>query len=165
MATETGRPGRQRKKKPVLAESTSIKSSVPDGLMHPIVAGIDTLRTSVIGLIAGRNGAYQERAHVLAALSKCFPAHLTRHDEGDLAWDNDWRTIVCVHFPVGQGCWHIHDSELSLFTHLKVEENHWDGHTTKEKYDRLRTLPVQVSSSDKNARIKAALQAVEKFLD
>ena len=46
--------------------------------------------------------------------------------------------------------WHIHDSDRPLFDHLSYApikksnfgylNNEWDGHTTEEKYRRLRTL-------------------------
>ena len=50
--------------------------------------------------------------------------------------------------------WHIHDTDRQLFDHLgytnvKHKDNTfnmewtWDGHSTEEKYRRLRTLPPQ----------------------
>lgn len=104
-----------------------------------------------------KNEAYWERNQLVAALSKVFPSHLCRHPDEDKEWENDWRWIVCIHIPVlhrgpsiavanpdwiedTQVTWHIHDSEKPLFDHLEVKENHWDGHTTEEKYQRLSTL-------------------------
>ena len=91
-------------------------------------------------LRAQKDAAYQERDMLVAALSKEFDAHLCRHPDEDADWDNDWRWIVCVHLPTGQATWHIHDSELSMFAHLRRGENHWDGHSTDEKYRRLAAL-------------------------
>lgn len=91
-------------------------------------------------LTQSKNYAYYERDQLVCVLSKLFPAHLTKHPESDLSWEKDWMTIVCVHLPTGQATWHIPDSELKYFTHLKYETNHWDGHTTEEKYDRLMKL-------------------------
>jgi hypothetical protein len=88
-----------------------------------------------------KNAAYQERDNLVAALSKVFPSHLCRHPDSDTAWENDWRWIVCIHAPTGQLAWHIHDFEQPLFSHLEVHENHWDGHSTEEKYRRLALLP------------------------
>jgi hypothetical protein len=85
-----------------------------------------------------RNAAYAERDRLVAALSKCFPSHLTRHEGDD--WEDDWRNIVCIHLPAGQATWHIHDSELPWFTHLNLQAAHWDGHSTDEKYQRLADL-------------------------
>ena len=88
------------------------------------------------------NSVYRERDQVVAALSKVFPAHMAWHDEA--GWEDDWRNIVCVHLPTGQVTWHIHESERwPFFSHLHMQPNHWDGHSTKEKYDRLNALPPQ----------------------
>lgn len=85
------------------------------------------------------HATYRERDQLVAALSKQYDAHLSRH-MGE--WEDEWRNIVCIHLPSGQATWHIHDSELSLFAHLfgKPVENHWDGHDTEEKYRRLNAL-------------------------
>src|SRR5271166_4980273 len=80
------------------------------------------------------DAVYSERDQLVAALSHHYDAHLARH-VGE--WEEDWRNIVCVHLPTGQATWHIHDSELPLFWHLQTEPNHWDGHSTDEKYMRL----------------------------
>lgn len=87
-----------------------------------------------------RNAVYKERDSLVAALSKVFPAYLARHDENDKDWEKDWMWIVYISLPTGQVSWHIHDSELSMFSHLKQGENNWDGHTTEEKYRRLAAL-------------------------
>ncbi|SRR5258708_2353400 len=86
------------------------------------------------------NAVYRERDQLVAALSKLFPAHLTRHEGDD--WEDEWRWVVCIHLPTGQATWHIHDSELSLFGHLgrTTITDHWDGHSTEEKYRRLNGL-------------------------
>lgn len=113
-------------------------------------------------LEAQKDGAYRERDALVAALSTLFPSHLSRHPDEDATWDDDWRWIVCVHIPtlvdVGgavaqaagldsrwqpknqQVTWHIHDSELPMFSHLTPSMNHWDGHSTEEKYRRLAAL-------------------------
>ena len=99
---------------------------------------------------ADKNEAYWERDQLVATLSKVYPSHLSRHE--DDPWEDDWRNIVCVHFDIPsdikglvthtQATWHIHDDELPEFQHLKYGENHWDGHTTPEKYARLRSIIV-----------------------
>jgi hypothetical protein len=80
---------------------------------------------------------YRERDALVAALSKLFEGHLATH-EGQ--WEDDWRNIVCIHLPAGQATWHIHDSELPMFSHLPRSAGHWDGHSTAEKYQRLGML-------------------------
>lgn len=91
--------------------------------------------------------AYGERDLCVALIAKLAlacgnRAWLGLHDPADKNWDDDWRTIVFVELPTGQMSWHIQDSELSLFAFLTdrslVLRAPWDGHTTEEKYDRLR---------------------------
>lgn len=86
------------------------------------------------------NDVYRERNQLVAALSKLWPAHLALHAEDDAEWDKEWRNIVFIHAPVGQLSWHIHDSDLPMFSHLSYEENCWDGHSTEEKYRRLNSF-------------------------
>lgn len=99
---------------------------------------------------------YNERNRLVAALSKIYPSHLQKHDPDDEMWEKDWMNIVCIHIlidepalhdgvegyttEIRQVTWHIHDSDLPMFAHLKVEPNHWDGHTTEEKYQRLERI-------------------------
>lgn len=94
---------------------------------------IDSLR-------AEKHGAYHERNQLVATLSKLWPSHWCNHPEDDASWDDEWRTIICIHSPVGQLTWHIKISEQQLFNHLPKGPSHWDGHTTDEKYARLATL-------------------------
>lgn len=89
--------------------------------------------------------AYSERNQLLAAFTKTvlalgFNAWLAKHPE-DGNWDPEWMHIVFVEHPkCGQMSWHIHESERALFNHLPAGSNTWDGHTTPEKYERLRKL-------------------------
>lgn len=78
---------------------------------------------------------YKERNQLVLLLTKIYPSHLSKHIGKD--WEDDWRNIVCVHTPKGQATWHIHDSELVLFKGLFFCKDHWDGHTTNNKYKRL----------------------------
>jgi hypothetical protein len=87
-----------------------------------------------------KDDAYTERNRVVALLSAIYPSHLCIHDPNDTAWENDWRTIVCIHSPNGQLTWHLHDSHVPLFDHLEMDHTHWDGHTTEEKYRRVDEL-------------------------
>lgn len=95
--------------------------------------------------------AYHERNMLVAALSRLYPAHLAIDHEAECGW----QTVVCVHIrtrrmiPIqggmpldedSQAAWHIPDRERDLFAHLPMQDNDWDGHTTPEKYHRLRRL-------------------------
>ena len=87
-----------------------------------------------------KDQAYWERNQLVAVLSKLFPAHRAIHPTEDTDWEDDWRTIICIHTPAGQATWHIHSSETKYFEHLPIGDEHWDGHTTEEKYKRLANL-------------------------
>lgn len=114
----------------------------------------------------GKETAYWERNQLVAALSKLFPSHLAKHPENDKEWGGDWRNIVVVNIPKQtersdlvyhtdgkdrgypfkeyyQLTWHIHDFDLPMFDHLKLDWGHqWDGHSTEDKYHAIRTLQV-----------------------
>ncbi len=83
--------------------------------------------------------AYYERNRLVAFISKLFPACLGMHDISDTLWDAEWRNIVYIELPTGQVSWHLHDNDMIYFEHLKFDESVvWDGHTTEEKYRRMR---------------------------
>lgn len=85
---------------------------------------------------------YTERAQLVAALSKCFPASL----EADPA-EPDW-PVCLIDLPSGQVSWHIASGDLHLFDHLPRNAGRaWDGHDTPTKYARLNALhqPTQLS--------------------
>lgn len=82
------------------------------------------------------DAAYFERNQLLALLTKVFEAHLCVHEGGD----SDYENVVCIHLPTGQAMWHIHYRDLPLFDDLVWDVNHWDGHSTQEKYRRIRMI-------------------------
>lgn len=100
-------------------------------------AELSMLRLDLERLQDAKNGAYAERNKLVALVSKVFPSCLGRHEDTDTSWEDDWRWIVYVTLPTGQCSWHIHDSDLPLFSHLKKGDVQWDGHTTAEKYARI----------------------------
>lgn len=100
----------------------------------------------IMKLANQKDEAYAERDKVIAALTKVFPSHLTRHKEtpGE-DWDKEWLNVVCIHLPTGQATWHVHISEMPWFDHLNGIElkcGGYDGYTTPEKYQRLFRLPI-----------------------
>ncbi len=83
--------------------------------------------------------AYWERNQLISYLSKEFLSWLEKHPEEDEEWEVEWRNIVFIDFPEGLFSWHIHDSEMEYFSHLRFREgNSWDGSTTEKKYETLR---------------------------
>lgn len=90
----------------------------------------------------GKDQAYRERNHLVAYLAHQYESHTKQHPSEDTDWEDDWRTIVCIHTPAGQMTWHIHDSEVGQFKFLDPAYCEWDGHTTEEKYARLAKLTM-----------------------
>lgn len=82
------------------------------------------------------NPVYRERAHLVALLTRLFPATLWT-DPGEPEWP-----IVYVETPAGQLSWHIAQDDMDLFAHVSTlaGDNPWDGHDTEEKYRRLDAL-------------------------
>jgi hypothetical protein len=123
------------------------------------------LRAELAGETASKNRAYLERNRLVAALSRILPAHLMQHPP-DPIWEGDWRWIVCIEGPTGQMTWHLHDSHLPLFMHLKEKPNNWDGHTTEEKYERLAKFNAETLVKgvyDEVARVMKEVGLVDLF--
>lgn len=82
------------------------------------------------------DAAYTERNHLVALLSKLYPAGKARTAiEG---WSPEWHGCVYIDFPWGQASWHYHDRDAGLFSHLAPYLDSWDGHTTEAKYELIR---------------------------
>lgn len=84
-----------------------------------------------------RDGAYRERAQLVAHLAALHPSHIGPTDPTCPDW-----AVVIVETPAGQMSWHIAPRDMDLFRHVPTttDERAWDGHTTDEKYERLRQL-------------------------
>ena len=83
-----------------------------------------------------RDGAYRERAHLVALLAAMTPGAVITYatDIDEPGWQ-----IVYLNLGGRQASWHISPRDADLFQHLeRVEDDdprgHWDGHTTEEKY-------------------------------
>ena len=78
---------------------------------------------------------YRERAHFVAHLAKLYPSVV-----GADPAEPDW-AVVYVETPKGQLGWHISPDDMDLFSNIPfLSSAKWDGHTTEEKYERLRAL-------------------------
>lgn len=79
---------------------------------------------------------YRERAHLLALLATAYPAVIATSDPNTPDWP-----VLTVTTPAGQMCWHIDAADAHLFAHVPTADPPaWDGHTTDQKYARLRAL-------------------------
>jgi hypothetical protein len=98
-------------------------------------------QAEIIRLTAERDGAYRERAQLLALLARHYPAVITGAPDVD---EPGW-TLLVLDLPTGQAAWHQHPRDISFFNHVpdvpaddpRVQ---WDGHTTEEKYRRIAEL-------------------------
>jgi hypothetical protein len=83
---------------------------------------------------------YAERAHLVRALTHLFPAVLSSSDASEPDWP-----VIYLATPAGQLSWHLAADDLHLFAHVPLvpvtdARAQWDGHTTPEKYRRLREV-------------------------
>lgn len=90
---------------------------------------------------AERDKAYRERAALVAYLTANYPSVMLTDSA-----EPDW-PIVFVSTPSGQMSWHIAATDTDLFQHVPATtEPTWDGHTTEQKYQRLRELTRTVAT-------------------
>lgn len=93
---------------------------------------------SATRLIRERDGAYRERAQLLALLAVHHPAVLAPAPDVD---EDGW-LILYMRIGGKVATWHIAPGDLELFDHVeRVSAGDprawWDGHTTEEKYARI----------------------------
>ncbi|MGW5408984.1 hypothetical protein [Streptomyces spiralis] len=88
-----------------------------------------------------RDGAYRERAQLLAWLAALHPASTVITPAADID-EPGWQLLYLV---AGgwQLSWHIAPDDARLFKHVTVVEPtdaraQWDGHGTEQKYERIR---------------------------
>ncbi|MEU3220006.1 hypothetical protein [Streptomyces sp. NPDC006971] len=84
------------------------------------------------------DATYRERAHLVALLAALHPSHIGHTDPNAPDW-----AVVTVETPAGQMTWHIAERDMDLFTRVQPTNRicrGWDGHTTDEKYARMRDL-------------------------
>lgn len=89
---------------------------------------------------------YEERAQLVAALSKHYHSYLC--NPKDETPSEGFSKLVVIDLPTGQASWHLSDKDLKFFEHLAEQENNWDGHTKKIKYERVNSLPTRPNFED-----------------
>lgn len=106
----------------------------------------DRLHGVQIAHKAQLDAVYAERDLVLALAARLAVGHPLAYAYRtiDEQAGEGWRNLIIVvisdwfdHSP-RQLSWHIRDDELPLFEHLATLPNGWDGHSTEEKYARIR---------------------------
>lgn len=99
---------------------------------------LEAAEAQVAALTKAKDEAYAERNKLVSYLARLYPSGTMRTDIP--GWDAEWHGCVFIDTPQGQMSWHYHDSEAHLFADLPSYHGEWDGHTTEEKYRRLKAL-------------------------
>lgn len=163
MIDDRERPGRTRTRPGLLGHGHVIPR--PDGsrarcggprLCRKCAAEQDALQAAVTAE-RERDGAalaavYRERAQLLAFLAAAHPgrAWLSSSDPNAPEWP-----VLTVLGAAGQMTWHVSREDLDLLDHVPwarpgpTEDRPpaWDGHSTEEKYRRLRKLVRRMENS------------------
>lgn len=104
-----------------------------------------TRNLSVLGDVEGSalDKVYKERNRLVAWLASIYPSSLERHrPEEHEDWSSQWLWVCYIDLPDGgQASFHLHDSDLPLFSHVPRHQGRiWDGHSTEEKYAAIESL-------------------------
>lgn len=84
------------------------------------------------------DSVYRERSHLVAYLAATYPSHIGYTDPSEPDW-----AVVIIDTPTGQMSWHVSPDDTDLFALVRPTSTGdlgWDGHTTEEKYERMRQL-------------------------
>ncbi len=114
-----------------------------------------------------RDGAYRERAQLLAWLAALHPSTTVITTAPDIDEDG-WQLLYLV---AGgwQMSWHISPRDADLFRHVTAVEPsdaraQWDGHGTEQKYERIhshvRLLALDVLGADGSSTAVTEVPAV-----
>lgn len=101
----------------------------------PVIHG---QRDQIAELEKQLEAAYRERAFLVAHLAAIHPSRVAYSDPSTPEW-----LVVTIATPTGQMAWHIAPGDVDLFdgdATLDESSWEWDGHSTDEKYSRLREL-------------------------
>ena len=98
-------------------------------------------------LTTERDNAYRERAQLLAWLAAHHAAVLAPALDVD---DEDGWQLLYLYADDRQMSWHIAPRDAELFAHVPSvpfadPRATWDGHTTDEKYERIRALTAELA--------------------
>lgn len=107
------------------------------------------LRNQITKAETERDGAYRERAQLLAWLAALHPAVRTLAPD---VTEPGWQILYLNPTTGGQMSWHIAPQDIELFEHVEYvpagsgdQRALWDGHTTEQKYDRIATVTAELA--------------------
>lgn len=82
-----------------------------------------------------RGFLFDQRDDLLSLLSLYYPSHLCK----DTISICEYKTVVCIHLPVGQIAFHVsEESTKERFSHLTMRGSDWDGSTRLTRSVRIR---------------------------
>lgn len=116
-----------------------------EGPVRGVVEDVADVRTAMLRAEEERDGAYRERTHLLAWLATLHAPHAVLAPALDIDDEDGWH-LLFLNVAGRQLSWHISPRDMDLLKHVERVDvgdprAQWDGHTTAEKYQRIRTLP------------------------
>jgi hypothetical protein len=117
---------------------------------------------------AATDRAYRERNQVVVLLCKMALAlgYLVWRQRTDIeGWEAVWHNCVYIGLPNGQVSWHYHDREMEDFAFVPELEIPYDGHTTEEKYERVKTCNPFNVYGKQDAQSSAMISQLESKIE
>ncbi|MFC7880457.1 hypothetical protein ACFUVV_01015 [Streptomyces sp. NPDC057376] len=118
-----------------------------EGPTRGVVEDVEDVRLHAERAETERDGAYRERAHLVALLASLTDSAVISYarDVEEPGWQ-----IVYLTLGGHQASWHISPRDADLFAHVErvdVEDPRaqWDGHTTEEKYERIAAWTAELA--------------------
>jgi hypothetical protein len=124
------------------AVNTRLATAIGEAYLNGSLPGVQQERPAPSDAVhaeraeAERDGAYRERAHLVALLAALTPGAVVApaHDVEESGW---W--IAYLNIGGQQASWHISPRDTDLFAGVEQAgvndpRAQWDGHTTEEKY-------------------------------
>lgn len=136
-----GVAARRRRKEACMTDDNE-RDTIPD-----LAVEIDRLRVELKEMTDRKEAAYEERDYVVALMVRLagaagWPFGLLDHEGED--WGPEWKKVVVIETPEGQMAWHFPAVRASLFEGIPAHGRVWDGHTTDEKYRRLKAVIAKI---------------------
>lgn len=115
----------------------------------------------ITDLTRERDGAYRERAQLLALLAALHPSVIAPAPDVD---EDGWQ-ILYLRIGGKQASWHIAPRDTELYAHVEHvpaddRRAQWDGHTTEQKYAHIGQHAARLYAE---ARSRAETPAAEQY--
>jgi hypothetical protein len=112
-------------------------------------------------LNAERDGAYRERAQLLALLAALYPSVIAPAPDVE---EDGWQ-ILYLRIGGKQASWHIAPRDAELYAHVEHvpaddRRAQWDGHTTEQKYAHIGQYAAQLYA-EARGRAETPLKTTE----